>query len=117
MIHEVKHSVETVFDVLRTKVGVTFVLLPDEATQKSHVNLKETRLMDECFRVFSCDSLRGCVRPFVTSRRSAMGFEMRPRISIRGSVRPSVTRFFSMSRLWEKMVGNDLGNILNAPNS
>ena len=58
MIHEVKHSVETVFDVLRTKVGVTFVLLPDEATQKSHVNLKETRLMDECFRVFSCDSLR-----------------------------------------------------------
>ena len=54
---------------------------------------------------------------------------MRPRISIRGSVRPSVrwsvgpsvgpsgTHFFSMSRLWGKMVGNDSETSLNAPNS
>ena len=45
---------------------------------------------------------------------------MCPRISIRGSVRwsvgLSVTHFFSMSQLWEKMVGNDLENSLNAPN-
>ena len=32
------------------------------------------------------------------------------------SVAPSGTRFFSMSRLWEKMVGNDKENSLNAPN-
>ena len=42
--------------------------------------------------------------------RSYKDFKMHPRISIRGSVCPSVrptTHFFSMSRLWEKMVGND----------
>ena len=37
---------------------------------------------------------------------------------MRGSVRPSVRNaFFSMSRLWQKMVGNDQKNSLNAPNS
>ena len=32
-------------------------------------------------------------------------------------VGPYVTQFFSMSRLWEKMVGNDWENSLKAPNS
>ena len=41
---------------------------------------------------------------------------MRPRVSIRGSVRPSVRpkRVFSMNRLWEKMVGNDYENSTNS---
>ena len=42
---------------------------------------------------------------------------MRPRISLRGSVRPSVrpsirnaVGFFSISRIWDKMVGNGWEN-------
>ena len=39
-------------------------------------------------------------------------------ISVRPSVCPSVHHtFFSMSRLWEKVVGNDWENSLNASNS
>ena len=40
---------------------------------------------------------------------------MRPRISIRRSV--GLSRFFSVSRLWEKIVGNDWESSQIAPNS
>ena len=32
MIHEKNHGIETILDILRTEVRITFILLPDETS-------------------------------------------------------------------------------------
>ena len=39
MIHEENHCVKTIFDILRTKMGIALIFLSDQAAQESHVNL------------------------------------------------------------------------------
>ena len=67
-------------------------------------------LSDNLSRSIHCNKMSRVWTPVRRSVRRAVG------PSVRRAVGPSVTRFF-LSRLWEKMVGNDWENSPNAPDS